>query len=186
MYLFLDTETTGVPAGGENIHMVELAWVLTDGDGNVRASADFIVKPEGFVIPAKVAELHGVTQERALVEGYDLVSVLTLLLAVLQFPVSLVGHNIGFDVRVLRKEFDRLNWQDLTHGLETLDTMRSSTDICDIRPPSLGGKLKAPKLGELYRRLFPEEEDYVETHHAMDDTLDMMKCFWELRRLEVL
>ena len=64
--------------------------------------------------------------------------------------------------------------------------MRSSADICDIRPPSLGGKVKPPKLGELYRRLFPDEEDYVERHHAADDTFDMMKCFWELRRLGVM
>ena len=119
-------------------------------------------------------------------EGLPLESVMMLFTAACGFATCLVGHNINFDLKVLRKEFERLGWEDVMHGKEIFCTMRSSADICDIRPPSLGGKVKPPKLGELYRRLFPDEEDYVERHHAADDTFDTMKCFWELRRLGVL
>jgi DNA polymerase III epsilon subunit-like protein len=107
---------------------------------------------------------------------------LYLFVAVSYFPVRLVGHNISFDIRILRKEFERLGWEDATHGKEILCTQHSSTDLCDI--PRRGGGLKAPRLAELYRRLF--DCDFEEAHTAMADTQAMMKCFWELRRLGAL
>ncbi len=60
-YLFFDTETTGVPAGGDNVHMVQLAWILADDNHEVRAHGDFIVKPEGWRIDdaSPAVKIHG-------------------------------------------------------------------------------------------------------------------------------
>jgi DNA polymerase-3 subunit epsilon len=184
MYLFFDTETTGVPAGADNIHMVQLAWILADDTGKTCASADFIVRPDGFVIPDRVAEIHGITQAIAMTEGHPLDNVLCPFVAACYFPVRLVAHNIDFDLKIVRKEFERLGWDDALYGKETLCTMRSSADLCDIRPPRLGGKLKPPKLGELYRRLF--DEDFENAHNARADIEATARCFWELRRMGVM
>jgi DNA polymerase III alpha subunit (gram-positive type) len=182
-YLFFDTETTGIPAGADHIFMVQLAWILTDDKGNRLAQADLIVRPDDFVIPDIVAEIHGITQARALAEGHLIDHVLCPFVAVLRFPgLKLVGHNIKFDLKVVGKEFERLNWENELHGLETICTMSSSTDICNI--PRRGGGLKTPKLAELYCRLF--DCGFDEQHRAMADTEAMMKCFWELRKLGVL
>jgi DNA polymerase III epsilon subunit-like protein len=180
MYLFFDTETTGVPAGADNVHMVQLAWLLTDDTGEVRAQADFIVRPDGFVIPDEVAKIHGITQARAMTEGRPLDSVMLPFIAALRFPVRLVGHNINFDLLIARKELtDRLGWEDETYGKETLCTMRASTDLCMI--PRQGGGWKFPKLSELYRKLF--SCDFENVHNARADIEATAKCFWELRRM---
>lgn len=182
MYLFFDTETTGIPAGDDKVHMVQLAYILADDNGETRAQADLIVKPDGFTIPDEVVKIHGISQARANTEGRPLDNVLCLFVAACYLPVRLVGHNIGFDIKILRKEFERLGWEDATHGKETLCTMHSSTNLCDI--PRRGGGLKAPRLAELYRRLF--NCDFEEQHNARADTEAMAKCFWELRRMGVM
>lgn len=60
MYLFFDTETTGLPKRWnapvtdlENWpRLVQLAWIMYDDRGNMLESRDVIVKPEGFTIPS--------------------------------------------------------------------------------------------------------------------------------------
>ena len=98
-----------------------------------------------------------------------------------------MGHNINFDLKVLRKEFERLGWEDAMHGKEIFCThalVGRSSATSGRR--AWAARSSRRSSAELYRRLFPDEEDYVERHHAADDTFDMMKCFWELRRLGVL
>lgn len=61
MYLFFDTETTGLPKRWnapvtdlENWpRLVQLAWIMYDDRGNMLESRDVIVKPEGFTILRK-------------------------------------------------------------------------------------------------------------------------------------
>lgn len=180
MYLIFDTETTGIPAGSDHIHLVQLAWQLFDDNQEVRNEGDFIVRPDGFTIPPEVAKIHGITQARAMTEGRPLDNVLCLFTAALYFPIRLVGHNLDFDIRIVRKEFERLGWADELQGKETLCTMRSGTDLCAIEKKG-GGGWKAPKLGELHRKLF--REDYANAHTAMGDVRATARCFWELRRM---
>lgn len=79
-YNFFDTETTGVPrdykAPASNTRnwprLVQLGWIVTDEEGNVLSQGNEIVKPEGFVIPADAARVHGITTERAQREGKPL------------------------------------------------------------------------------------------------------------------
>ena len=48
MYLFFDTETTGVPAGADNIHLVELAWVLARRRRQGRRQREFPREARGL------------------------------------------------------------------------------------------------------------------------------------------
>ena len=60
MVLFFDTETTGLPqrwnAPVTDVNnwprLVQLAWIMCDGKGNIIEERSDIVKPEGFAIPA--------------------------------------------------------------------------------------------------------------------------------------
>lgn len=69
MYLFFDTETTGLPKRWnapvtdlENWpRLVQLAWIMYDDRGNMLESRDVIVKPEGFTIPPEASRVHGIT-----------------------------------------------------------------------------------------------------------------------------
>jgi DNA polymerase-3 subunit epsilon len=179
MYLFFDTETTGIPAGADSTHMVQIAWLLVDDNEETRADGCFIIKPEGFVISNEVAKIHGITQGRANTEGRPLDNVMCLFTAMCYFPIRIVGHNIGFDLKIVRKEYERLGWTDPTFGHETLCTRAAGTDLCAIE--KRGGGFKFPKLGELHRKLF--NEDFENAHDARADIAATAKCFWELRRM---
>ena len=59
MYLFFDTETTGIPrnykASVSDLknwpRLVQIAWLLSEEDGNEVSSAEYIVKSKGVWFP---------------------------------------------------------------------------------------------------------------------------------------
>ena len=61
MFLFFDTETTGLPqrwnAPVTNVdnwpRLVQLAWIMCDDKGNIIEERSDIIKPEGFSIPVE-------------------------------------------------------------------------------------------------------------------------------------
>ena len=84
MYLFFDTETTGLPRNYKAPvtdlnnwpRLVQLAWLFYDESGNKIAGNDIIIKPEGFTIPVESSRIHGISTERAMREGVSLTEVL--------------------------------------------------------------------------------------------------------------
>ena len=68
MYLFFDTETTGLPKNWNAPitdlnnwpRLVQLAYLCYDNEGNELSRGDFIVKPEGFTIPRDASRIHGI------------------------------------------------------------------------------------------------------------------------------
>jgi DNA polymerase-3 subunit epsilon len=85
IYLFFDTETTGLPQDWKAPvsdtnnwpRIVQIAWVLSSQDDGQLESKDFIIKPEGFTIPKESSDVHGISTEQAYEEGKDLLDVLT-------------------------------------------------------------------------------------------------------------
>ena len=79
MYLFFDTETTGIqrshdaPASDvENWpRLVQIAWILTDESGNDLRSQAFIIRPDGFEIPASATRIHRIRCEPWKVRSTD-------------------------------------------------------------------------------------------------------------------
>lgn len=194
MLLFFDTETTGIPAGADNVHMVQLAWILAREIGGtitaptykIHNTGNFIIKPEGYVIQndSKAVAVHGITHERALFEGLPLAEVLCLFTAACYFPGASVGHNIGFDCNVIDKEYERLGWENPLHGRERICTMSSPEVVSFCNLPKVTGGLKFPKLGELYRKLF--DKDFANAHDALADIQATMDCYASLREQGVL
>jgi len=45
---------------------------LCDQDGKTLSSEEHIIKPEGFVIPFDVQNIHGISNEKAISMGKDL------------------------------------------------------------------------------------------------------------------
>jgi len=189
MYLFFDTETTGLPKNWKAPltdlanwpRMVQLAYCLAGADGTEILGGNFIIKPVGFTIPAEVARIHGITTERALKEGKDLLPVLRDFQTAVDRAEFLVAHNMSFDERIAGAEFLRNNMPDSLPAKNRICTMNSSTAYCAI-PGPYGNKW--PKLSELHLKLFAT--GFAEAHNAAADVSAMMKCFWELKRLGVI
>jgi DNA polymerase-3 subunit epsilon len=180
MYLFFDTETTGLPPGGDNVHLCQLAFLLQSDSEHDLAIGNFIIRPDGWSIPPEVADIHGITTERALRQGLPVGEVLSVFTACCYMPVSLIAHNIPFDQKVVAKEFERLGWENAMWGKRPLCTMQASTELCAL-PRKRGGGFKWPKLSELHTKLFGA--GFEGAHNAANDVGALVKCFWELRRL---
>ncbi len=189
MYLFFDTETTGLPKNWKAPvsdtdnwpRLVQLAWELHDKEGNTIATGNEIVRPQGFLIPADSARVHGITQERALAEGVPLSDVLARFTGALERAHTLVAHNMSFDEKIVGAEFLRTGGKDVVAEKEKICTMLSSIDFCAIDGPR---GYKWPKLAELHRTLF--DADFAEAHNAAADIRATARCFWELGRRGVI
>ena len=186
MFLFFDTETTGLPRNWKAPvtdlrnwpRMVQLAFVSYDSDGSKLSEGDFIVKPEGFVIPPDVSLIHGITHERAVREGVSLRGILEEFQLMISDSDVLVAHNISFDAMIVGAEFLRMGFSNPIPSKKKFCTMESSTNFCAIPGPY---GYKWPKLSELHYKLF--RTGFEEAHNAAVDINATAKCFWELKRL---
>jgi DNA polymerase III epsilon subunit-like protein len=114
MILFFDTETTGLPKNYkapvtdlENWpRLVQLAYILQDYDGNTILKGDYIIKPNGFTIPSDSSEIHGISTDRAMIEGKELEIVLDEFNALIESAEYIVAHNISFDEKINGESFD--------------------------------------------------------------------------------
>ena len=189
MYLFFDTETTGLPKNWKAPvtdldnwpRMVQLAYLLYDADGNLLFSGDYIIKPVGFTIPEASSQIHGISTERAMEEGLPLKDVLLSFQEVMKHAACLVAHNISFDEKILGAELLRSGLSNNLVSMRRICTMHSTTNYCAIKGPH---GLKWPRLSELHRKLFGY--DFEEAHNAAADIEATAKCFWELKRLGLI
>jgi DNA polymerase III epsilon subunit-like protein len=186
MYLFFDTETTGLPRNWKAPvtdlnnwpRLVQLAYLYYDSDGNEISGGDFIIKPEGFTIPADASRIHGISTERALREGQSIASVLNHFNSFVEQATYLVAHNMSFDEKIVGAEFLRNGMSNSIQSKNKICTMERTTNLCAIDGPY---GYKWPKLSELYYKLFGTHFD--DAHNAAADITATAKCFWELKRL---
>jgi DNA polymerase-3 subunit alpha len=192
MYLIFDTETTGIPHNKtapitdlDNWpRLVQIAWQLHDSQGKLISNHNYIVKPEGFDIPYKAEQIHGVSTKRALAEGHELFTVLSTFIQDLSKTSLLVGHNIEFDINIIGAEFIRksLAPEQFTN-LDRVDTGIASTEFCQLSG-GIGGRLKMPRLIELHQKLFGK--DFGDAHDAAYDVAATARCYFGLIKQKVV
>jgi DNA polymerase-3 subunit alpha len=191
MYLIFDTETTGLPHNKtapitdlDNWpRLVQIAWQLHNEKGKLLSQHNYLVKPDGFDIPFKAEQVHGISTKRALEEGHDLNKVLDLLTQDLARTALVVGHNIEFDINIIGAECIRQKLDpDVLIKLSKLDTGLSATEFCQLQG-GIGGKLKMPTLLELHKRLFGK--DFGDAHDASYDVAATARCFFGLLKHNV-
>ena len=193
-YLFFDTECNGLPQFYDvDVHMtnnwpnvIQLAWIVTDEQGNVLKRKSHIITPNGFEINDNVANLTGITTTRAMREGIELTTALSDFISDVSNAQLLIGHNIDFDMKVVGCELYR-NDMDYERLLSknTLCTMKRSTYFCAIpKPRGKFNDYKWPKLEELYRKLFGST--FSGAHDALADVEATMKCYFELKKKGIL
>ena len=182
MYLFIDTETTGL--SHHNDHVVQIAWVLTDAAGNIKAEECHVIRPNGYSIPPAAARVHGVTTAKACEIGQPLGSVLQRFSDAATRATIVVAHNLSFDLGILQHDYKIACLPYPLNGKTQICTMRLSTAWC--RLPKLNGStgFKYPRLDELYYRLFGEGFDWA--HDALADTHACRRSYFELVRLKVI
>lgn len=188
MFLFFDTETTGLPLDWKAPvsrlnnwpRLVQLAWVCFDEKGEVEKK-NFIIKPDGFKIPLEAINIHKITNEIAINSGFDIKTVLKQFRTRLKKAKYIVAHNLEFDEKVMGAEFLRQGINNELSLKKRICTMKAGTDFCAI--PSRNG-YKWPTLSELYFKLFNEQ--FKEKHNAEFDIDATVNCFLKLYKLGVI
>ncbi len=186
MYLFFDTETTGLPKNYQAPlddfsnwpRIVQIAWSLYDEDGNHWESQNYIIRPDGFVIPEEAVKIHRISQERALKEGVELAVALNHFSRDVRSASHLVAHNLDFDEKIIGAELLRANLDNYLQGANKICTMKTSVQFCKL--PSVRGGYKWPNLMELYQCLFAS--GFSDAHDAVFDVQACAACFFELKR----
>ena len=201
--LVFDTETTGLPKSKiispETLHLwphiVQFSYVIYDTEVNdIVETSDSIVKINDDVfIPEEVIKIHGITNEISKNNGINIIFVLHNFFEHLKTVDLLVGHNISFDINMVKVELNRLivengtsiihRWNlDLLTNFENIYcTMKESIELCNIQLVNRFGKpyLKFPKLLELHTKLF--ETTPHNLHNSFNDILVTLRCFMKLK-----
>lgn len=200
-FLFFDVETTGFPDNwAEPItnvsnwpEIVQIGWQKTDESGFVLKSAELIIKPNGYIIPKKSTDIHGITTAHALEVGVNWTTAAALFASEFspvavggqKEQVTLVAHNMSFDKRVVGSRLYSLGgiaasvWLAEFNSLPEICTMKESTSYCAL--PNIGkyrGAYKYPKLEELYFKLFGVQPE--NKHSAGGDVEATRKAFFKL------
>lgn len=189
MYLFFDTETTGLPlnwkAPVEDVNnwprLVQIAWILYNENAEKILSRDYIIKPQNFTIPEDASRVHGITTERAMTQGVPLIDVLNEFSQTIDQTEYLIAHNMSFDEKITEAEFIREKISSNLFKIKKICTKDESTNFCKI-PGNYG--YKWPKLSELHIILFGK--DFEEAHDALVDVTACAKCFFELKKRNII
>ena len=177
--IFLDTETTGLAPFHERqiiypgrhelwnaCRIVQIAWIVCNDQGEVVATHEYLIKPDGFIIPEESTRIHGITHDDAVLQGKEIKEVLNLLLKELDTCRMIVAHNVEFDYNVILSEIFRCK----TNSPEMSEKMFIYTDkYCTMKHGTQKGR-RWPKLGALYEEYFKCKPS-LRLHSALNDTL---------------
>lgn len=176
---FFDTETCGIPPKDADWktdyetfpRVCQLSWIYNGCEEN------HIIRPDGWDIPQEATDVHGITTEYAQEHGEPLAVVMGKFLADCHDAKLICGHNVYFDISILKSELMRYGAytqfaEDALYKGKRIDTMRPSMKFVDARFSN--GRLKFPRLEELYARCFPGET--FPAHDAIEDVRAVVRC----------
>lgn len=114
VYLFLDTETTGLPKKRNADPMdfdnwpyvVEIAWLLTDEFG-LQVSGDKYIVKQNVKIPQEAIRVHHITNEDMNSKGVSPKVVYREFIDAVANCDYIIAHNIDFDLPILQCELYR-------------------------------------------------------------------------------
>jgi DNA polymerase III epsilon subunit-like protein len=158
---------------------------------------DSIIKvPETVIISEENSKIHGITTEISFAKGVSLKPVLEEFFADLNTVDHIVGHNVSFDINMIKAELQRLiidtvnlndviRFKEYTTKLNTSKniycTMQETIEYCAIELKDKFGRpyKKFPKLLELYQKMFNVTPKNL--HNSLNDVIVCLRCFIKLK-----
>jgi DNA polymerase III epsilon subunit-like protein len=212
--LIFDTETTGLPStkiiSPDTLHLypyiVQFSFVLFETTKKqVIDINDYIVKlKDGITIPTEASDVHGITDKKSKESGLDLERIMERFFECLKYTDVIVGHNIEFDINMIRVELLRLIYSNsgskdnlfqenlarikykhqlhkITNFNNVYCTLKTSVKSYGTEAVSKSGKkyLKFAKLSELYERLF-QSTTPDNLHNSLIDVFITLRCYVKL------
>ena len=205
--LVFDTETTGLPEtkllNPDTLQqwpcVVQFSYLIYDLSLNkIVKCMDHIIKiPEHVQISENSTKIHGITNEITCKKGLLIKNVLDDFFCYLRDVDFIIGHNISFDINMIKVELlriiynEKLNAQELKkykYNLHFISnyknifcTLQESIKFCNIQAIDKFGRtyLKYPKLLELHEKLFNSSPNNL--HNSFNDVLVTLRCFMKFK-----
>jgi DNA polymerase III epsilon subunit-like protein len=204
--LVFDTETTGLSKtqiiSESTIHLwpyiVQFSYIIFDTEANkiVKIKDSIIKVPETVTISEENSNIHGITTEISFAKGVSLKPVLEEFFSDLNTVDHIVGHNVSFDLNMIKAELQRLiidsinlndviRFKEYTTKLNTSKniycTMQETIEYCAIELKDKFGRpyKKFPKLVELYQKMFNVTPKNL--HNSLNDVIVCLRCFIKLK-----
>jgi hypothetical protein len=213
-FLVFDTETTGLPSikfiGPRYLdqwpHIVQFSYVIYDNISNTLEINDNIIKIQDNIdISQESIAIHGITKKMTKKYGVKLDEVFQKFFQYVQVADYIIGHNIEFDINMVRVELLRKIYKSgnvrVFHNIEEtgeiqlwkiylnelqnreniICTMKTNTDFCNIQALSKYGKsyIKWPTLIQLHNKLFSTEPKML--HDSFVDILVTLRCYMKTK-----
>lgn len=184
--LFIDFETSGFPNKKlpanhpDQAWIVEAAMILTQ-DKKILTQQYVQINANGRSIHPGAQKVHGISTDHVDRYGFSEDLFCHMMINILRNTELIIGHNIKFEIDMLKLLFIRNDMDKLSESLSeipTFCTMKETTALCKL--PGRYGKYKWPKLTELYQFLF--HRDFPDAHNALADTEATKECYFELEK----
>lgn len=209
MYLFFDTETTGLPKDWKLPftevdnwpRVIQFAWAIYNADGHCFTKSTTLIKPNGWQVPdIKMFIDQGLPLEQAMEKaaffidnnlsqedceqrGRPIIKELVHFINAINQSKILIAHNLNFDFNVVAAEMWRLK-MSADHKPVKFCTMMNTINIVKAPYPNGRKGNKFPSLKELHQFLFGC--DFDGAHDAGHDVAATAKCFFELKRRKLI
>jgi DNA polymerase III epsilon subunit-like protein len=156
--------------------------MIFDGRKLVK-KGNYIIKPDGWKIPAEAAAIHGITDAIAEAKGVPLQGVMDEFRALLEAGcIRIVAHNLEFDKNVVLGAY---KWR---LGVDPAAFWPVKAEVCTAqvskwemklpsRYPKSADPYKFPSLGELYKDTFGTDPPDG-AHNAERDVDVLQKIVW--------
>lgn len=207
--MVFDTETTGLPGSRyispDTLHLwpfiVQFSYIIYNiNDDAVIKTSDFIIKlPDTEKITDDSVKFHGITNEISISKGVPVKIALEKFFTDLKSVDLLVGHNLSFDIDMIRVELIRLihlnisnendafirNCKSNLHYLNNYKnfhcTMKENINLCKITARNRFGEeyFKWPSLCELHEKLFNTKP--LNLHNSFNDIVVTLRCYCKIR-----
>lgn len=153
-YLWIDTESTGLPAYGleadasSQPRVCSIGFVFIDDDLNVEHEQEFLIKPHGWFLDpgSEAAKINKLTQEQLEAHGVPIAGPTQIYATAIAERRIIGGHNISHDCKMMRGELRRQKFDDMYMRTKTICTMRETRKL--VGALDKRGAVKAPRLEE--------------------------------------
>lgn len=183
MYLFFDTETTGLPNYKADLtdpsqpHIVQLACVLTDEQGREMSSYKVPIDlPEGVSVDeaGRAFEVNKVSNDMLERYGVSMIHALGMFRSFEQRATLKIAYNYRFDGFLLRCAHARAGVPALQPSIGKYDP------LVIVRQWKAQGMLPSAKLVDAYT--FVTGKPPLDAHDAMGDVRMMMDVFFHIKK----
>ena len=166
--MVLDTETTGFY---DYDRVLQLSYILFNEVQTLKTFDHYVkIHPS---VKIRNSDIHGITNEICKTQGIPIAEVLNVFCDDLEITQTLIGHNLQFDIRMLKSEFKRLT---VDCDIMTCKPIEDTLHLGKLKYPK-GTKMK---LGDLHRLEF--NKDMENAHNALYDVIATMNIYKSLTK----